>query len=406
LNIERCGETFWNKERSLPRRTEQTFPTSMPLDLSTIPLIDNHCHSLLRAQPQSEEEFRACFTESYFSEIVHQHVPQTVFYQWALMELAALYDCAPRAEAILGKCGALELAARTRRINQLANIEAWLVDFGYATEQTFAPAELGAITGVSVESILRLEPLIENLLLKSQAFDALHESYVAALQDLRAQGFVSLKSILAYRGGLRLSEATRADAREAFAPLKERASRDGTVRVDSKPLLDYLIPLAVEIAAGQEFPIQFHTGFGDPDQDLETSNPVLLRPLFGEKYRGAKIILLHAGYPYTRELGYLASVYPNVYADFGLAIPFVTAEARSILRELLGLAPASKILYSSDASLIPELHYLGARLARRALEEVLEEFVGAGLITTSAAEEMGELVLRGNAGRVYDIGKS
>jgi predicted TIM-barrel fold metal-dependent hydrolase len=112
--------------------------------------------------------------------------------------------------------------------------------------------------------------------------------------------------------------------------------------------------------------------------------------------------LLHAGYPYTRSLGYLASVYPNVYADFGLAIPFVTSEARTILRELLGLAPASKILYSSDAFHIPELYYLGAVLGRRALGDVLEQFVREDLITATVAETFGEMILRGNARRLYE----
>lgn len=104
-----------------------------------------------------------------------------------------------------------------------------------------------------------------------------------------------------------------------------------------------------------------------------------------------------------RALGYLASVYPNVYADFGLAIPFVASEARTILRELFGLAPASKILYGSDAFHIPELYYLGAVLGRRALSAVLEEFVSEEWIDAARAEKMGELILKENARRVYEL---
>jgi hypothetical protein len=372
------------------------------LDLSSIPLIDNHCHSLLRNQPQSVLEWRACFTESYFSEIPREHVPHTIFYQWALRELGALYECDADENAVLEKCNALDLKTRVQHINRAANIEAWLVDYGYSTTHTFAHEELQNLAGIRVEKILRVEPLIEQLVLQVATFDQLHDAFVNELQNLRAQKYAALKSILAYRVGLNLSPATRDDARAAFPALKERATRDGTLRVDSKPFLDYMISRAVEIAAQQEFPIQFHTGFGDPDQDLLTSNPALLRPLFAEKYRGAKIILLHAGYPYTRSLGYLASVYPNVYADFGLAIPFVTSEARTILRELLGLAPASKILYSSDAFHIPELYYLGAVLGRRALGDVLEQFVREDLITATVAETFGEMILRGNARRLYE----
>ena len=41
----------------------------MGIDLSAIPIVDNHCHSLLRAQPAIDEAFRIHLTESYFPEI-------------------------------------------------------------------------------------------------------------------------------------------------------------------------------------------------------------------------------------------------------------------------------------------------------------------------------------------------
>lgn len=374
------------------------------MDLTPIPIIDNHCHSLLREQPQTVQAWNKFFTESYFPEIARDHVEHTIFYQWAQRALAGFLECEPRAESILEKRNALDLTALTQKINADANIRAWLVDYGYSTAETFAHAELPSIAGVRVENVLRLEPLIEHLILTSSDFETLLDGYTDALHDLRGKGLVSLKSIIAYRVGLTLSESTRADAQAEFASLKARATADGKLRIDSKPMLDYLIPLAVEIAAQQEFPIQFHTGFGDPDQDLARGNPAFLRPIFSDKYRGAKIVLLHASYPYARTLGYLASVYPNVYADFGLAIPFVAGDARAVLRELLGLAPASKVLYSSDAFHIPELYWLGAVMGRRALGDVLEEYVKDDLITASAAEEMARGILYENAVRVYGMG--
>ena len=114
-------------------------------------------------------------------------------------------------------------------------------------------------------------------------------------------------------------------------------------------------------------PIQFHTGLGDPDLDLTLVDPAALRLLFSDRFRAAPIVLLHTGYPYVRSLAYLAAMFPNVYADMGEAILFAAGEATEIYRELLGLAPASKILFSTDASLVPELYWVGARLGRRAL---------------------------------------
>jgi uncharacterized protein len=373
------------------------------MDLSTLPLIDGHCHSLLRVQPQSVLEWQQLFTESSAPEIAARHVEHTVFYQWAHRALGGLYGCEPRADAILAERRRVDLAALVRRLNADANIRGWLVDYGFATAATFGHGELQALAGIRVERVLRLEPLIEALLLESPDFDTLHDAYVAALQNLRARGYISLKSIIAYRVGLTLGPATREDARAAFPPLRARAVAEGAVRLASKPFLDYFIPLAVEMAAAQQFPVQIHTGFGDPDQDLARGNPAFLRPLFEEKYRGARIVLLHASYPYIRTLGYLASAYPNVYADFGLALPFVAGDARAVLRELLGLAPASKVLYSSDAFFVPELHWLAARLSRRALGDVLQQFVQDDLITAAAAQDMARRMLYRNACALYAL---
>ena len=53
-----------------------------------------------------------------------------------------------------------------------------------------------------------------------------------------------------------------------------------------------------------------------------------------------------------REAGYLASVYPRVYLDFGLAVPFLSSSGMwNTLRQLLELAPTSKLMYSSDAKI-------------------------------------------------------
>ena len=46
----------------------------MPLDLSSIPIVDNHCHSLLRDQPPDDEAFRIHLTESYFPEVARDDI--------------------------------------------------------------------------------------------------------------------------------------------------------------------------------------------------------------------------------------------------------------------------------------------------------------------------------------------
>jgi predicted TIM-barrel fold metal-dependent hydrolase len=202
-----------------------------------------------------------------------------------------------------------------------------------------------------------------------------------------------------------VTPTTRADALAAFGPVKEAARRAGSVRLASKPLNDYLLLRALEIANRHALPVQFHTGFGDADLDLLAANPLHLRPLLEDgAFRRVTFVLLHASYPYTRELGYLAAMYPHVYADFGLAIPQLAAEIPTVLRQLLGLTPASKILYSSDASQIPELFWLAARWGRRGLGLVLDELVTCGALTDEEAFTTARQILGENALRVYGLG--
>jgi hypothetical protein len=375
----------------------------MPLDLGPIPIIDNHCHSLLRVQPADDDAFRIHLTETYFPEVARDDVPHTLLYHWTIRELAGLLDCEPTPDAVHAARRDRGLAWLAREVVTRANFRTWLVDTGYGADTTFPLDELRALVPCRIEEVLRLEPMIERLIVASADFDAFIDAYRAELDDLRGRGIVGLKSVIAYRTGLHVELVEQPDAAAAFAGVHERARRDGRIRIASKPLLDHLVVLAVEAAARQEVPIQFHTGLGDPDLDLTLVDPAALRVLFSDLFRAAPIVLLHTGYPYVRSLAYLAAMFPNVYADMGEAILFAAGEATQITRELLGLAPASKILFSTDASLVPELYWVGARLGRRALGRVLDEHIDDGAIDERTALDWAERILWRNSERVYGL---
>lgn len=94
--------------------------------------------------------------------------------------------------------------------------------------------------------------------------------------------------------------------------------------------------------------VQFHTGLGDPSLILSLSTPSLLQPLI-RSYPNTKLVLLHASYPFTKEAGYLAAMYSNVYLDFGEVFPQVSAGGqRRILGECLELCPSNKLMWSSE----------------------------------------------------------
>jgi predicted TIM-barrel fold metal-dependent hydrolase len=373
------------------------------LDLETIPIVDNHCHSLLRLQPADDDAFRIHLTESTFVEIARDHVPTSLLYHWTLRELGSLLDCEPTPEAIHAARREHGLEWLTREIVTRANFKTWLVDTGYGAELTLSLDELRSLAPVRIEEVLRLEPMIERLILASTSFDGFLDAYRAAIGDLRSRRIVGMKSVIAYRSGLHVREVERDDAARAFAAVHEAGKRDGQLRIESKLLLDHLIIIAVEESARQGVPIQFHTGLGDPDLDLTLVDPAALRLLFADRFRAAPIVLLHTGYPYVRSLAYLASMFPNVYADLGEAVLFAAGEATEIYRELLGLAPASKLLFSTDASLVPELYWVGARLGRRALGRVLDEHIADGAIDEPVALDWAERILWRNSEAVYAL---
>ena len=114
-------------------------------------------------------------------------------------------------------------------------------------------------------------------------------------------------------------------------------------------------------------------------------------------------VLLHASYPYVRELSYLATIYANVYLDLGLAIPHAAGDIPGVVRQALSLAPASKVLFSTDAYSIPEIFWLAARWGRWGLGKVLDEYVAMGVYRRKEALGVARQILGGNAAKVYQV---
>jgi predicted TIM-barrel fold metal-dependent hydrolase len=183
--------------------------------------------------------------------------------------------------------------------------------------------------------------------------------------------------------------------------MKEAARQGGALRLVDRRLLDYLLRVALALAAEQELPVQFHTGFGDDDADLLAANPLHLRPLLRDPaLRSVPIVLLHA-WPYAREAGYLAGIYANVYVDLSLAIPHTAHGGETAIRAALEQAPASKVLLATDASSIPELFYLGALYARESLSRALDHLHGTGWLTGRELEPVARRLLHDNATALY-----
>jgi predicted TIM-barrel fold metal-dependent hydrolase len=375
------------------------------MDLSHLPILDHHAHPLLRREATQEPaRFRRWFTESTDPQVHAEHVPHSLFFRTALRWLAELLECEPALEAVLAARARQPEAEWTRRLFQAANITVLLCDYGFGGADALSHAQMQAALPCRVEPILRLETLAEELIVQHSTFEQMSDAFVAAVGSASGQGYVALKSIIAYRSGLMIASVSRADAVVAFSRLKEEARRQGpaplVVRLAEKALCDYLVTLALVEAERDGLPVQFHTGFGDADADLRLANPLHLRTVI-ERFPRLPLVLLHGGWPYYRELAHLAAIYPNVWLDLSLAVPFATTGISAMLREVLGMAPLSKVLFATDAFTMPEIFWLAARWGRWGLGQVFDEWVAADFLTHDEAMAAAADILYHNAWRLY-----
>lgn len=354
--------------------------------------IDNHAHAV-EALPDDgfADAFAGVFTEGDLDARDARH---TLNYRAALGVLAERFDATDE-EALLARRAEVDLREYARDCVAETNTEAILVDDGYPDT---TPAEFREYVDADVYPMLRLESAIERLIDEHEEFGAFEEAFVDRVGAALEGEYVALKSIAAYRRGLNIGAPDRTDARTAFADVT--ADWDG--RIDHPVLLDYLLHTALDLAAEHGAPVQFHTGFGDPDAHPRHVNPTHLVECI-EAHSDAPIVLLHAGYPYVGKAGYVTATYPNVYLDCSLAVPFAQHGAERVVSTALELVPTTKLLYGSDAFVAPELYVLAARRFRDALASVLEGVVEEGIVTESYAETAAEQILRENALGLYDL---
>jgi predicted TIM-barrel fold metal-dependent hydrolase len=376
------------------------------VDLTDVPVVDNHCHAIEAVQPAGLTEWRALFTESPDSGMRANDVTETAFYRRLTRALEEFYGVSGE-EGVIRARASRSTAQLVAEMFGDASILGVVIDTGYpAPENAMAVTDFTRASGAEYVALVRLEVEFQRLIAEHDSYDTLIESVRDLVSDVRGSGFGGFKSIAAYRTGLAIERWSEADARAAHAQARVEVSATGSVRLGYKPLLDTLLHLAFEAAALQELPVQFHVGYGDPDVDLRKASPLELRSILEDSaYRSMPIVLLHGCWPYFREGAYLASVYGNAYLDLSYAIPFLSVgEMTSMTRAALAVAPFTKLMYSSDGSRVPELNWIAAKDGRKAIGTILGEFISDGDLNPEQARRAGERILRDNAVQLYGFG--
>ncbi len=155
-------------------------------------------------------------------------------------------------------------------------------------------------------------------------------------------------------------------------------------------------------------PVHLHTAVGEGDYfSLQKGNVLNLENVVKDpRYLNTTFVLIHGGYPYFRQVIWLASM-KNVYLDTSeIEVLVYPSEFKNALKLWLETYP-EKITFGTDAYPYnaalgsEETYWLGVYSARDALASALAEMVACGEITEAKALELAQGYLHDNALALY-----
>ncbi|MBT2524953.1 amidohydrolase family protein [Streptomyces sp. ISL-99] len=366
--------------------------------IETPSLVDQYCHGVLRT------ELGLGTFETYLGRTPAPPAPGTTFFdtqtgfavrRWCPPLLGLEPHCPPaRYLARRRELGVLETG---RRLLRGSGISTYLVDTGMPGDLT-GPVEIAAAGDAQAREIVRLELLAEQVADTSGTVDGFLANLAEAVHSA-AGSAVAFNSVAGVRHGLALVPHPPGPGEVRGAVGRWLGGRRAGGTLTDPVVLRHLLWIAV--ASG--LPLQLQAGTAGPGLRIDRTDPMLLTDFAAATAGvGTDLVLLH-GYPYHRHAAHLASVFPHVYADLGPALAHTGARAAAVLAEILELAPFGKLLFSSGARGLPELHVVGARLFREALSRVLGGWVGDGAWSRVDAERVAGMIAAGNARRVYGL---
>ena len=290
------------------------------VDLSGAEIADNHCHGLLagellKADPATFEARLTLTGQAYLTS--NQDDPDVWRSIEALDENNALSLISRRWLSEFLRCAehpASQARARDTvlradlppgtpggRCSLDQNIVELVADEGYTHGCRSGGAELEQLAAIPVHRVARIESFIDDLKAREDLrnlddfADALRQRLGQAAADPRT---IALKSVIAYRTGLDITEPARSEAASAFQ--RWRAAEWADSRADSKPVRDYLLHLAMHVIERHDIALHIHCGDGDPDVVFGHSRPQDLFD-FLKRYHRQPIVLMHAGHPGARK---------------------------------------------------------------------------------------------------------
>jgi predicted TIM-barrel fold metal-dependent hydrolase len=243
--------------------------------------------------------------------------------------------------------------------------------------------------------------------LPSSLNEYLKKVVTAILERQKQNGAVAVKFEAAY---LRKLDFDNPDETKARATYSRFVTGGEPPVADYKALQDFLFYYVAREAGRLGMAIHIHCISGAGGFYRQSgSDPLLLETAFNDpSLRKTNFVVVHGGYPFTKEMGSLLSK-PNVYADFSAQTFFCyPRELSETLRNWLESYP-DKVLFGTDAFAFGpavdwgELAWLSNTTARQALALALTGMMNDGEITRERASELARMVLHDNAAKLYGL---
>jgi hypothetical protein len=208
------------------------------------------------------------------------------------------------------------------------------------------------------------------------------ERFVDTLSD-RSQ--VALKSALAYDRDLCFDPPDEPLARRAFGTRQPGPE-------ERKAFGDFVVDRLCAIAGERGVPVQMHLGTAL----IRGSHPMNVAGLV-ERHPGTRFLLMHLGYPWSRDLLGMAFVYRNIWLDLTWSFLLSPSHFKLALHEAIEILPdESRMMLGGDAWHVEE-SYGALALGRRLIGEVLHERVQTGYLSEEGARRLGRRILSENA---------
>lgn len=406
----------------------------MNVDFSKVPVFDNHAHSINEAITNlSKRDFLGGYSGykddttlpngdirdplyGYASDELLVHHANTSVVQSTITHLAKLFGCEATLDAVL--------AERNRRAaNGMYEYSKFLYDDAMLTAGVLETSiRVGEdiedrMPGHQVCRLFQFDDPFFRLIKETSSFEELQAAWEAeAAEALTGDHYDGIKchisEVYAHKD---LRFVTPEEANFYF----KRAQDD-----DKKALnIVYMALMCTAMIFSQKYdaPIHIHvsaggsTCYGEPgikgqltlkNGTMYDADPFLLMDFLKvPEFRKTKVVCLHGGYPWAREVATLASDFPNVYVDVSLSLTFCGMGADQFMEELLSKAPHTKIVIGSGQVAFPEKAWLAAKVARETLTRVLSKAVANGFMTDEMAQQTGENILYKNAARIHRLYK-